>query len=75
MTVYLNDKCKPLVQVTTDGLQNQQLRGGLVQGEILSIGPRVTWEESVMALMLETKQTNIMLLLKEKAKLNCDKEL
>lgn len=48
MTVYLNYEREPLVQVPTDGLQDQQLRGGLVQGEILSIGPRMTWEESGM---------------------------
>lgn len=48
MTVYLNYEREPLVQVPTDGLQDQQLRGGLVQGEMLSIGPRMTWEESGM---------------------------
>lgn len=46
--MYLDYKCEPLEQVPADGLQNQQLRSSLVQGEILSIGRRVTWEESGM---------------------------
>lgn len=35
--VYLNDEREPLVQVPADGLQNVQLCGGFVQGEILAI--------------------------------------
>lgn len=55
-SVYLNYEREPLVQVPTDGLQDQQLRGGLVQGEIVSIGPRMTWEDSGMVLRLENKR-------------------
>lgn len=59
MTVYLNYKGEPLEQVPADGLQNKQLCGCLVQGEILSIGPGMTWEESVMVLMLQNRQTDV----------------
>lgn len=35
--VYLNYEREPLEQVPADGLQNVQLCGGFVQGEILAI--------------------------------------
>lgn len=61
VTVYLNYKREPLEQVPADGLQNQQLSGCLVQGEILPIGRGMTWEESGTALKLQNGQADVTL--------------